>query len=563
MLSSHRIIFRSLFLLLLFLAEHSKAQNMADIACSEARQMLERRGEVIIRFVKPPGIANNDLATFLSIDKIMGDTVVAYANADAFERFVPLHIPFTVEPPVCKQRIAPGLKSIPVDWRNRFPSYEDYLALMDSFAQARPDLCQLMQFGTTLQGRKLLAIKISDHPTMPEREPAVLLSSTIHGDEPLGFILLLRLVEELLLEYDTRETTRLLVNELEIWINPLSNPDGTYFTSDTTIEGARRFNAANVDLNRNFPDPSDTHWESVTRQPETRAMMVFMEEMGLVLSANFHSGYEVVNYPWDTWRQLHSDDTWFRHISRHYADTAQTYGPPGYMNDEDNGITNGYAWYQVIGGRQDYANYFLRAREVTIELSTLKMPSEELIEEYWQANRRSLKQYLAQALTGISGIVTDSVTGTPLSASIWLLGSDSDSTQVFTCKEDGSFFRMSLPGIQSIRVTAHSYIPRIVPVTVSQDAYTDLSLALSRAKALSLYPNPFDDILQVYIDQAAQEMDIAFYDLTGRLVEKIVQPLNQKGLQVIVPKELPEGLFVVHLRCGTLQAQQLLLKISP
>ncbi len=72
------------------------------------------------------------------------------------------------------------------------------------------------------------------------------------------------------------------------------------------------------------------------------AMMNFMKKVHPVLSANFHGGSEVVNYPWDSFSQLHPDDAWYRKISRQWADTAQAHSYPGYMTAEENGITNGY-----------------------------------------------------------------------------------------------------------------------------------------------------------------------------------------------------------------------------
>ena len=54
-------------------------------------------------------------------------------------------------------------------------------------------------------------------------------------------------------------------------------------------------------------------------------MMKFMREHKFALSANFHSGAEVVNYPWDRWWWLHADNDWFYNISRKYADTVHLY----------------------------------------------------------------------------------------------------------------------------------------------------------------------------------------------------------------------------------------------
>jgi hypothetical protein len=228
---------------------------------------------------------------------------------------------------------------------------------------------------------------------------------------------------------------------MEIWINPLANPDGAYFLSDLSVNGATRLNANSIDLNRDFPNPDDPDWEGRTRQPETRAMMDLMADLRPALAANFHGGAEVVNYPWDTWERLHADNDWYWNISRSYADTVHLYATPGYMNDLDNGITNGYMWYTVYGGRQDYTNYFLHGREVTIELSTDKMPPDSSLEDYWNFNRNGLLHFITRALSGITGDVTDSVTGMPVEAFISIENHDADNSEVISSSESG-FYRL-------------------------------------------------------------------------------------------------------------------------
>ncbi len=95
------------------------------------------------------------------------------------------------------------------------------------------------------------------------------------------------------------------MDNLEIWINPLANPDGTYGLGNT-ISSPTRYNANGYDLNRNFPDPITPN---TVKQKETLDMIRFMRKHKFVLSANFHSGSEVVNYPWDRWLSiLHADD---------------------------------------------------------------------------------------------------------------------------------------------------------------------------------------------------------------------------------------------------------------
>lgn len=68
------------------------------------------------------------------------------------------------------------------------------------------------------------------------------------------------------------------------------------FSGDNSIP-LFRGNARKIDLNRNFPD----FWEfnDVEREPETLALIKWMENISFVLAANFHGGTLVANYPFD------------------------------------------------------------------------------------------------------------------------------------------------------------------------------------------------------------------------------------------------------------------------
>ena len=62
-----------------------------------------------------------------------------------------------------------------------------------------------------------------------------------------------------------------------------------------------RQNAGGKDLNRNFPDIFDD--EYLTRdemEPESLAIVKWIESLQFVLSANFHGGSLVANYPYDS-----------------------------------------------------------------------------------------------------------------------------------------------------------------------------------------------------------------------------------------------------------------------
>jgi hypothetical protein len=538
------------------------AQNKAAIQMSTARQILTHRGEIEIRFVKPEDMQMEFLTGILSIDRIKYDTIYAYLNHEQFEAFLKRNISFDIIPAPSLKKTDKISETGTVNWRTHYPSYQEYLHLMDSFALKYPALCHVTDISTTPNNHKLLAMRISGSSGSFYNKPVVLLTSSIHGDEPLGYVLLLRLIDTLLSQYGNSPEITTLVDSVEIWINPLANPDGTFFDSDSTIYGSTRFNSNQVDLNRNYPDPAKgDHPDSYDWQSETVAMMDFMKSIHPVLSANFHGGTEVVNYPWDCFRQLHPDDAWYRLISRQWADTAQTYSYPGYMTAEDNGITNGYNWYTVYGGRQDYVNYFIRGREVTIELSDDKIPRENNLDKYWNYNYRSLVQYIEQAYTGISGVVRDSVTGLPVKAMISIPGHDRDHSQVYSDSTDGHYFRLIGEGSYVLESSAPGYASKQIAVIVEKRRLTHADIFLSPQTEFVIYPNPFTDILRINISEPGKKLELQFTDLSGRKVKYLSRPVIASGPQDIRIEGLAPGMYIVEIMYGEIKTQDTILKL--
>lgn len=381
-----------------------------------------------------------------------------------------------------------------------YPTYADYVALMQRWAREFPTLCKLVDLGPTSNAsrpHRLMALKISDNPEREEDEPEVFLSSTMHGDETVGFVVLLRFVEDLLTSYGGDAETSRLVDGLEIWVNPLANPDGTYFRGDGTVNGAiRGYTRANgsyggVDPNRNFPLPGQVLSEE-GRFAETRAMMRFAAAHTFVLGANLHGGAEVVNYPWDVRAEAHADDAWFKAVSRAYADLAQEDGPAAYMTELDNGITNGYEWYPAPGSRQDFVTYFYGAREVTVEVSETKNPNSAQLPSYFSGNRRALRTFVGAALQGARGIVRGPE-GEPLAAQVEVLNHDveSDHSYVTTDPDVGDYHRLLLPGTYSLRFTASGMSPVTVRnVVVDSGDATRVDVTLERAvSVVALVPS--------------------------------------------------------------------------
>src|SRR5690606_17811300 len=151
----------------------------------------------------------------------------------------------------------------------------------------------------------------------------------------------------------------------------------------------QRGNARHVDLNRDFPDfsTSDSKDDPAGREIETQSIMSFQKTRQFALSHNFHGGAEVVNYAWDTIGERHPFYDLLIELASDYANRV-----PYIKNSYgfNNGITNGYEWYEVNGGMQDWSYYWYNDLQFTVELSNSKWPSYSKIPYYYEQNREAM-----------------------------------------------------------------------------------------------------------------------------------------------------------------------------
>jgi hypothetical protein len=518
-----------LIILSLFLAGTPELLSQVVTQDDKLLGEISRFGQADVVIPYPGRDAINTITRYVSISSVSDkEVVISLSPATAgwfISRKFNYHI---VEREYTKGVLMAANISEAMDWES-YPTYTDYVAIMQAFAANYPSLCRLDTIGTSVYGKLVLALKISDNINTDEHEPAVFYSSTIHGDELAGFILMMRLADSLLSGYSTSARIRNMVNDLEIWINPLANPDGTYRTGNT-IDNPVRFNINGTDLNRNFPDPLDP---GIVPEKENLDMIKFMRKHRFVLSANFHSGAEVVNYPWDRWfSKYHADDEWFNYISRAYADTVHKYSATGYLTGittEDNGVTRGADWYVIWGGRQDFITWELQGREVTVELDYTKQTPAAQLGLLWRYNCRSLLDYLENARYGIHGLVRDDGTLVPVAAKVFINGHDKDSSHVYSDTLSGRFVRMLSPGLWNLTFSAAGYRDTTVSnIEVVNGQNTSLTVNL---KPLSteietgkpenpiLSPNPAQAGLSCLLpDKMGGDMQVTIFDQSGKKV---------------------------------------------
>jgi len=352
-----------------------------------------------------------------------------------------------------------------------YPTYEVYDSMMMNFQIDYPNLFKRYELVTLSSGRKLIIGKITSNVSTKVARPQFMYSSTMHGKEPAGFVTMLRFINYLLTNYGIDARITNLVDKVELWILPLSNPDGTYKGGNSTVAGAQRFNINNVDLNRNYPSPvNGPHPDGAIYQPETQTMMNFADTMNFVLAANFHSGHENFYFPWDSWTssRKHADDDWWRLVGKEFADTCQKYGPlnamPDYFTEHPSGIIEGGDEGILYGTRADYMTYFKQCREATIEVSYTYIVGSDQLPNYWNSLYRSILQYPEECLYGINGIVTDSCTGKPIRAKVFVNNHDIDNSWVYSGSIFGNYYRPIKEGIWNITYSAPDYKSKTISI---------------------------------------------------------------------------------------------------
>ncbi|MEN8006148.1 MAG: M14 family zinc carboxypeptidase [Candidatus Krumholzibacteriota bacterium] len=422
-----------------------------------------------------------------------------------------------------------GLKSA-VDLK-RAPAgyYPTHAQIGSIFAQMEidyPGICRTFTWGSSVQGRQMWGLVISADPHNTAPEPEVRLSSTMHGDEPPGMVMLMNFAEYLTANYGVAgfEDVTNLVDNYEIHIMPLHNPDGY-------VAGTRS-NANGVDLNRNFLDPAGTH---TALEPENVQFTNYAGGQHFVISENGHSGALVVNYPWDYQLALTPDDAAIINLSLEYS----TYNLPMYNGSFPQGITNGAQWYIVYGSLQDWSYYSTGCIDVTIEYDNVKFPPASQLDGLWDDNRESLLHFVKAARYGIGGVVTDSGTGLPLDATVTVVG---NSKQVVTDPAHGDYYKLLDTGTYDLVFEADGYVtktetavatvwgtPTVLDVALEADV-SDVPGRPASKVMLTAAPNPFNPSTEFTITHPGTgRVTLDVYDLQGRRVRRLLDGYRVEG----------------------------------
>ncbi|KUF13836.1 M14 family metallopeptidase [Streptomyces silvensis] len=191
-------------------------------------------------------------------------------------------------------------------------------------AQAHPGITKVVSIGKTLQGKDILALKLTKgaQKSKDGSKPATLYMSNQHAREWITPEMTRRLLHHYVDNYGKDKRVTRLVNSTELWFVLSANPDGYDFTHAADgerqwrknlrdIDGDGRIAAGDgVDLNRNFaykwgydnegssPNPSSETYRGTgaMSEPETKAIDRFQKRIGFTYGINYHSAAELILY---------------------------------------------------------------------------------------------------------------------------------------------------------------------------------------------------------------------------------------------------------------------------
>lgn len=211
--------------------------------------------------------------------------------------------------------------------------------------------------GQTGEGRTIWAIRIAKRYGDNDL-PSVLYTGVHHAREPIGCTICIGLLKYFCQNYGKDSLATWLINNRNIWLVPVVNPDG-YVYNETDPGGFWRKNRRNngggiygVDLNRNYPykwgynntgsspdsSADDYRGPEPGSEPETEAIMnLAIRESSFKTSINYHSPGNNFGVAWSYDAIVNPDSILFDDLSREITSLngyyMQTNGPNGDVRD--------------------------------------------------------------------------------------------------------------------------------------------------------------------------------------------------------------------------------------
>lgn len=383
-----------------------------------------------------------------------------------------------------------------------YHTYEAILAQLTNLVQQQPGLIQLKKIGqTSVLKKDIWAVKISDHASQEEDEPAILFSGAIHSNELAGVEICMTLIRYLLENYRTDKRVASWINDYEIWFIPVINVDGHYVVThnidprwrknlrDNNRNGILYEPGDGVDLNRNFDynwahggSSDSTHEYYRGEVPFSELECIAFRDLALaqkfLLSVTYHSQGEVIFYPWIWHGRKAPDDKLLTRMANGLASSIRTLkGDTTYQASYGAGtVGQTYPWLYGFVGTWDFI--------VETGLKRYIFPPAEL--NNIVASNLNGAFYMLEQMhgPGLTGHVRDADTGKPLTANVWFPAIDTEDVERRTSNDSyGRYFRLLEPGKYRVIFRKDGYQPQYFKaISVKAQEWTTLEVQLKKVQ---------------------------------------------------------------------------------
>ncbi|MBT7469569.1 MAG: hypothetical protein HN692_04095, partial [Candidatus Cloacimonetes bacterium] len=381
-----------------------------------------------------------------------------------------------------------------------YRTYEETLSELQQIEMQYPNICKLYDVGETWgkeysnagnsyyddYHHEVWALKISDNVNSEEDEPNVYLMGEHHAREPISLEVVMSDLYHILNNYGSDPTITQNVNNTQIWVIPLVNPNGHKIVTDETDVWWRKnirdnnldgnfdtdynsgYGVDGVDPNRNYGwewgavGTSDDfsspvyHGPNEWSEPEIYAMQQLIESHHFVAGITYHSYSELVLFPFGYNEGVVAPDhDALEELAVEMANTLPAESG-GYYTPQES-----WQLYPCMGTTDDYSYGEYGIFSYTIEIGTEFIPPANQVDgicaDHIEAAMIMLNRVHQSTLTGQ---ITDAETGEPIVAEIYVDGIDN--TGVFrnpyiSDVEFGRYYRLLQDGNYDVTFSAYGY----------------------------------------------------------------------------------------------------------
>jgi len=195
---------------------------------------------------------------------------------------------------------------------DEYPSTDEMYAEIRALAESDPAHVELIEYGKSVQGRPLLALRF--HLGDGVDRPGGMVAGNIHGEEFIGNRAAMAVADRIAMGIASNDPWILgVLSRMDLYVAPCINPDGYHATVESrgaTDFGRMRKNANGVDLNRNFPppegrgemdrsNPEASIYPGVgpLSEPETKGIVDLVLERDVIATVDYHSVAGVFGTP--------------------------------------------------------------------------------------------------------------------------------------------------------------------------------------------------------------------------------------------------------------------------